>query len=201
MIVDKSICLNLNSVWQPIGFKTVKESISNLYSGTFQALNIEYDLVNGEYNFDEPSVIMPLDWVDWIQLPVRSFDLCIKSPTLNIRVPTVLITKRYSKMPKVKLRPTSEGVRKRDNGICQYTGKKLKKHEGSIDHVLPKARGGVDSWDNMVYCEKKLNTIKSDKTPAEAGLKLIKKPYEPSGRPMCALLGEPRHIDWKFFMI
>tara|TARA_Y100000593_G_scaffold49908_1_gene94038 strand:+ start:6261 stop:6866 length:606 start_codon:yes stop_codon:yes gene_type:complete len=201
MVLNKSICLNLNSAWQPIGVKTVKEAVSDLFAGTFQALNIEYECVNNKYNFDEPVNMTPLKWDEWIKLPVREFDLVVRSTKLKVRVPTVLITKRYSKMPIARLKPTTEGIRKRDDNICQYTGKKLKRSEGSVDHILPKARGGDDSWSNMVYCEKKLNTIKSNRTPNEAGLKLIKQPREPMGKPICAILNEEVHIDWKLFMI
>ena len=52
-----------------------------------------------------------------------------------------------------------------------------------IDHIIPRSKGGKNTWDNMVVCSKEINRKKADKTPEQAGLKLIKKPAKPdSGR-------------------
>ena len=200
-ILDKKICLVLNNAWQPIHVKTVKDAICGLYDYGFQALDIEYEINSTGVNFDIPKNMTPLFWEDWINLEIRDMDYVIRASKFSFRVPTVLIAKGYSGMPMKRLRPTTEGVRKRDNGVCQYTGKKLKKSEGSVDHVLPKSRGGMESWENLVYCEKKLNTIKSNQTPEEAGLKLVKKPFEPSGKPACSLIEGVTHRDWQHFLI
>lgn len=200
-IVDKKICLVLNNAWQPIQIKTVKEAVCSLYDYSFQALDIEYEFNSSGVDFDSPTNMTPLFWEDWIKLEVRSIDYRIRASKFSFRAPTVLIAKGYSGMPIKRLRPTTEGIRKRDKGVCQYTGKKLKKSEGSVDHVLPKSRGGKESWGNLVYCEKKLNTVKSNQTPEEAGLKLIKNPSEPSAKPACSLIDNALHRDWKHFLM
>ena len=73
--------------------------------------------------------------------------------------------------------------------------------QGSVDHIVPKSKGGQDSWTNLVYCDKKLNTINSNKSLQEANLKLIKTPKEPKGKPVCALYNIAQHNDWKHFII
>ena len=200
-ILDKRICLTLNSIWQPISVQCVKRSLNDLYSGTFQALNIEYKLEGNKYDFNSLESINTVDWDEWIKLPVRNFDYRICTPSLSLRAPTVLITKRYSKMPIANLKPTAKGVRKRDNNVCQYTGKKLSNDQGSIDHILPRAKGGNDSWENLVYCEREINLFKGDRTLTESGLKLIKTPKEPMGKLLCTLFSEAKHKDWEHFLL
>jgi 5-methylcytosine-specific restriction endonuclease McrA len=145
----------------------------------------------------------PVSWKDWIKLPVRSWDLSINSPNMTIRVPTVLVAMSFNKMP-VKMfnnRPTKESIWIRDRGVCQYSGKNLKKSEGNIDHVIPKSKGGTDTWDNMVLSSRDLNLKKGNKLNEEVGIKLIKQPKAP--RPVYAyeMVKEVKHPDWKPFIV
>lgn len=66
---------------------------------------------------------------------------------------------------------------KRDKSTCQYCGSK--KHL-TIDHVIPRSRGGGNTWTNLVACCSGCNVYKGNRTPKEAGMKLLNKPYEPS---------------------
>ena len=68
----------------------------------------------------------------------------------------------------------------RDNFTCQYTGVKMTPSELNFDHVIPKSQGGETSWTNLVTCSKSINSLKANKTPKEAGLKLIRQPLEPA---------------------
>ena len=69
----------------------------------------------------------PVGWDEWVESPARPWDLTIHSTHLTIRVPTVVITKNYAKIPEKKFRgkPTKEGLAIRDNLIDGYTGKEL----------------------------------------------------------------------------
>ena len=191
----------------PIGYKTVGHAISNLctYDGrgkpAFCALDISYEVgSNGEYDFDSPVLTNPVSWDEWITLPVRDLDLCINTPNLRIRVPTVIISNRYSKMPVKFFKLTKDGIRIRDNDTCQYTGRKLRSNEGSIDHVLPKRHGGTNTWSNLVYCSKEINRTKGSNMNKDIGLTLIKDPKEPIPVSACILLKHIKHRDWKHFL-
>lgn len=70
---------------------------------------------------------------------------------------------------------TKGGVLRRDNNLCAYCESKAH----TIDHVLPRSRGGKNSWKNTVAACFKCNSRKDDKTPAEAGMKLLWKPFTP----------------------
>jgi hypothetical protein len=74
--------------------------------------------------------------------------------------------------------PLGEGS-SRDNFCCQYTGIKLQPSKRTVDHIIPKARGGKSTWENCVTSSFEINSIKSNRTPEEAGLKLLNKPCVP----------------------
>jgi 5-methylcytosine-specific restriction endonuclease McrA len=209
-VANKLICLNLNANWQPVGFKTVKDAIVDLCGAesngkpSTMALDIEYELdENGQPIFDEAKSMNPVSWEEWMMLPIRPWDLAINSPTRSIRVPTVIIATNFNKMPikTFKGKPSKDGIWNRDQGICQYTGKKLTKDQSTIDHVIPRSKGGLDTWTNMVVCDKSLNSKKGNKMNSELGLKLKKEPVEPSPTPVSALIREAKHHTWKHFLI
>jgi len=62
-----------------------------------------------------------------------------------IRVPTVIVAVNFAKVPKKRPKLCSRTIRERDGNRCQYTGKFLKPEEGSLDHVVPRSRGGKDA--------------------------------------------------------
>lgn len=72
---------------------------------------------------------------------------------------------------------TRKNILKRDNHTCQYCG--VKGGDLTIDHVIPKDRGGRDTWDNLVTACVKCNNRKGNRTPEEAGMKLRRKPFKP----------------------
>jgi len=78
-----------------------------------------------------------------------------------------------------RMKFSRKNVMIRDNYICQYCGITLGKQGGTIDHVIPRARGGQTSYSNCVASCKSCNNKKADKTPEQAGLKLREKPKKP----------------------
>lgn len=208
-IANKLICLSLNSHWQPIGYKTVKDAIVNLCGSqinpkpTVMALDIDYTV--DEFNvplYNEPISIIPRSWSEWITLPVRSWELSISSPNLEIRIPTVIIAINFGKMPlrQFRSKPSKEAIYHRDNGTCQYSGKKINKDHATVDHIIPKSKGGADTWSNLVLCRRDINSKKGNKLNSEVGLKLLKYPEEPNPVPASNLIKDIRHIDWQHFI-
>lgn len=209
-IVNKAICLNLNANWQPIGFKTVKDAITDLFGGdtngkpTSLALDIDYELdENGDPIMSNAKTMNPVNWIEWTTLPIRSWDLTISSVNKIYRVPTVIIATNYSKMPVkyFKGKPSKDAIYNRDNGICQYSGKRVDRHSATVDHIVPRSKGGSDSWNNLVLCSKDINSKKGNKTNSEAGLILLKTPITPQPIPVYALIKEAKHEDWKHFLM
>ena len=77
----------------------------------------------------------------------------------------------------------------------------LKPDEGSLDHVLPRSRGGKDAWENLVWSSKDVNTRKGNRLPHEAGLKLLSVPRAPKELPVSALIRNAHGVaEWKLFL-
>ena len=91
--------------------------------------------------------------------------------------------------------PTRRAVFIRDNLICAYCGKLVKDHNATVDHVVPKSKGGKWEWENLVTCCSSCNQKKGGKTPEEAGLKLLYKPYKPTGFQMAVSRWKTRMND------
>ncbi|MCI0744716.1 MAG: HNH endonuclease, partial [Verrucomicrobia subdivision 3 bacterium] len=84
---------------------------------------------------------------------------------------------------------------------CQYTGKILQPDQGSIDHVVPRSRGGRNAWDNCVWASKAVNSKKANRLPHEAGLKLLTVPRAPKELPVTALIRNAHGVaEWKLFL-
>ena len=80
-------------------------------------------------------------------------------------------------------------------------GKLLHPDEGSLDHVLPRSRGGQDEWENLVWSDKAVNARKGNRLPHEAGLNLLHAPRAPKELPVTALLRNAHGIaEWKLFL-
>lgn len=118
------------------------------------------------------------------------------------KYPSVLRLKSYiRKRPRVA-RFNRRGIFRRDGFRCQYSGKVLPPSQLTIDHVLPKARGGKSTWENCVTASLKINSVKGDKTLEEAGLQLLRTPRPPA-QPITIeyRLSKPSHPDWSFYFV
>ena len=199
--------LCLNGVWQALGTKTVKEALIAMLGGekgnspAAMAIDMVFPIdADGNVDWNNPEYTQPVGWEEWRKLPVRDYDLAIHTSNMVIRAPRVIIQPNYSKMPTVQPRPTKEAIRKRDGGICQYTGQVLSWKEGNIDHVTPRAQGGRNTFENMVWCHKDINSKKADKTPKQAGLTLIRKPFAPKSLPISSTINVAHHPSWVHFL-
>ena len=91
--------------------------------------------------------------------------------------PSVIRLRRYINLPYKEVLLNRENVFRRDRFQCQYCGNGK---ELTLDHVMPRARGGASTWHNLVTACKMCNSRKGDSTPEEAGLKLLTPPFKPS---------------------
>lgn len=111
--------------------------------------------------------------------------------------PSVILLTRYVRIPASRRVPVSRrGVLRRDNQRCCYCGGSA----STIDHVLPKSRGGRDSWENLVACCLHCNNRKSDRTPAEMGWRMGFSPRMPSHTPWAVRGAERSEPKWDEFL-
>lgn len=102
-----------------------------------------------------------------------------RSPSTTIPVPAVIRLRQYVKVPYVANKPlTNRAVLARDNYECAYCDKR---RADTVDHVIPRSRGGQHAWDNVVAACRKCNAKKADKTLAELDWKIKWQPYTPRG--------------------
>jgi 5-methylcytosine-specific restriction endonuclease McrA len=101
----------------------------------------------------------------------------LRTVTSHFPMPSVIRLQKYIFIPYKTVMLSRQNVFKRDSHQCQYCGNRK---ELTLDHVLPKSRGGQTTWQNLVAACKRCNSIKGDKTPEEAQMLLKKSPFKPS---------------------
>jgi 5-methylcytosine-specific restriction endonuclease McrA len=125
----------------------------------------------------------------------------IRSVNFEIQVPRVVRLLYYDRLPKQTIRFNRRNIFARDTNRCQYCGKKFPTSELSLDHVIPRSRGGETSWENVVCSCVKCNVRKGGRTPHEANMHLIKVPVKPKRSPLLSVkLGNPKYQSWKSFL-
>lgn len=188
-ILNKSIVLVLNRNWQAINVRTPQDAFCQMATNAVTALEIDGDNIR------------PVAWDEWLTLPVRAQDNSALTTRGAIRVPTVIVAVNYAKVPKKRPKLCARAIRERDGNRCQYTGRTLHPSEGSLDHVLPRSRGGKDSWENLVWAGKDVNSRKGDRLPHEAGLVLLATPRAPKELPASALIRNAHEVaEWSLFL-
>jgi 5-methylcytosine-specific restriction endonuclease McrA len=108
---------------------------------------------------------------------VDNYDAYLTSINKKYPLPSIIRLKgrpRFNPFKKVEL--NRKNVFKRDNGMCQYCGSTT---DLTLDHVIPKSKGGKSTWDNLVTACMKCNNKKDNKTPADVGLRLLSEPKRP----------------------
>lgn len=105
----------------------------------------------------------------------------IRSERLSVDVPSVIRLRTFVRVPYQRRAAISRrGVFLRDRGVCQYCGRKAE----SIDHILPRSRGGPHEWENVVAACRPCNTSKRDRLLEDTGMRLRSRPEA------------PRHLSW-----
>lgn len=120
------------------------------------------------------------NWEEWLKLVPEDDEPGIETTGNRVKVPKVVVLTVYGKIPNKAPKKTKKNIFIRDNYRCQYTGEEVSMKNADLDHIVPSSRGGSNDWDNLVVCSKTINRKKRNRTPEEAGLKLIRKPRKPT---------------------
>ena len=189
-ILNKATVLVLNRNWQAVNVRTPQDAFCMMATNVATGLEIE-----GENH------IRPVSWDEWIALSIRPQDNAVQTVRGPIRVPTVIVAVNYAKVPKKRPKLCARAIRERDGNRCQYTGRVLRPDEGSLDHVVPRSRGGKNTWENLVWAGKDVNARKGNRLPHEAGLKPLSVPRAPKELPATSLIRNAHGIaEWKLFL-
>ena len=159
--------LVLNRNWQPIRVSTVARSLILVW--------------NDHARIVDPADFQTYDWSDWTAMAPEEGELFIQAVTYRLRVPEVVALTKYDRVPLGKVAFNRRNLFKRDHETCQYCGDQPGLDSLTIDHILPRSRGGSDTWENRVACCLRCYNIKSDRTPQEMGWELRVVPMPPRG--------------------
>src|SRR5581483_11697509 len=194
-MLNKTTVLVLNRNWQAINVRTPQDAFCQMATGVATALEI--DIGDGA----RAEALRPVTWDEWLTLPIREQDQAVRTVRGEIRVPTVIVLASFARVPKKRPKLCARAIRERDGNRCQYTGAVLRPDEGNIDHILPRSRGGKDSWENCVWSSKAVNSKKGNRLPHEAGLRLLRPPKAVAELPVTALIRNTHGVrDWELFV-
>jgi 5-methylcytosine-specific restriction endonuclease McrA len=164
--------LVLNKSWQPVHVATVARALVLVWKDAARVVDV------ADYQ--------TFTWQDWARMSPEDGDAFLQSANCHLRVPEVITLTGYDRMPTRAVTFSRRNIYKRDRFQCQYCGCKPGGEELTIDHVNPRAQGGVSSWTNCVLACVACNKRKADRTPRQAGMKLRKEPIVPTWKPVYA---------------
>ncbi len=179
--------LLLNRYLAPVSLITARRAMVLLYCDAGHALDEGGEL----YDFDS-----------WRALPIRDNDDVVPVIDGKLRVPRVLHLLRYDRSPNVVIRLTRRNLMLRDHYQCQYCVRRPGVRELNIDHVVPRSRGGTDTWENLVISCRSCNLKKGRRTPVEAGMQLLRQPRKPRWSTTAHILmsTQDQYEEWEPFL-
>lgn len=133
---------------------------------------------------------------------ISTWDEVVMWGSGRIKQPSILRLKNHVRRNYFNSNFSRKALVKRDRNTCQYCSRKLTASLITIDHVLPRAQGGTTSFVNCVVCCQTCNNKKADRTPEQAGMRLLKKPTHPSFSPN-HYVADPQehwHSDWDDYL-
>lgn len=114
---------------------------------------------------------------------IEEYDHNIKTTAFLIKIPAVVRLLKSFRRYQKPVKFSRVNIYGRDKYTCQFCGVKKSINDLTYDHVVPRSRGGKTNWLNIVTCCQACNRRKANRTPAEAGMKLLKEPMQPSATP------------------
>ena len=178
--------LVLNRGWIPIRVATVQDAITLVCKGAARIV--------------EPRTYETFDFDSWAALGAERDRAHIRTVRLRIRVPEVVVLSHYAGLPKREVVFSRRNVFKRDRYACQYCGAQPGMEDLTLDHVVPRSRGGRSCWENLVVACLACNTRKANRSPAEAGLRLRRAPARPRWTPALTITVAHRREGWEAFL-
>ena len=190
--------LVLNKLWMAIRVVDAKRAFSLLCRDLAEVIRID-DGSYAAYDFES--------WSEAGQMRERFASLdpdqyeWVRTVRLHVPVPKVIRLLGYDKLPKQAVKLNRRNIFARDRTTCQYCGKRSSSSELSLDHVVPRSQGGLNTWDNLVCCCVRCNSKKGGRTPEQAHMKLIRVPEKPKRNPVINVrVGHEKYAPWRAFL-
>lgn len=194
-----SSVLVLNKYYMAVHVTNVKRAFGLLFKELAEVVTFEDDSY-ATYNFES--------WVEISQLR-REFEAnggangheYVRTVRYAICVPRIIRLLFYDRLPQRSVKLNRRNIFARDENSCQYCGKRFSTSELTLDHIVPRSRGGKSSWKNLVCACVDCNVRKGGRLPREARMRLIRPPVKPRRSPVLHLkLKSPKYQSWKTFL-
>lgn len=189
--------LVLNRHFVPIHVLTTPRAFCLLCKGLAEVIQVD----EGHYS--------SMNFEQWQEQSQLKLDLGLRSPTedwikavqFEIEVPRVIRLLKYDRVPKNTVKFNRKNIFLRDEHRCQYCARRFSVQRLSLDHVMPRSRGGPDTWENVVCACLSCNVRKGGRTPVEAGMRLLSEPVRPKRSPLVSRqLTLQKYSAWKAFI-
>lgn len=182
-------CLVLNRRWVPIQVTSVREAIGLVAKGSAKIIDpTDYSQVD------------LMAWSDVSKARAKHGDALIRSVRLSLVPPEVILLNKYEGQGEKSVVFSRRNLFKRDKYTCMYCGVQPGPEELTVDHIHPKSRGGVSSWENCALACVECNKKKANRTPEEAGMKLRRTPKKPSWKTLAQISPRERKESWDQFL-
>ncbi len=178
--------LVLNRSWVAIQVTPVRTALSLVYQRVARIIS--------------PDTYQTFDFDTWADLRVASGERCIRTVSLTLKIPEIIVLLGYDAIPKKEVPFSRKNIYKRDSYTCQYCGIRATSEDLSIDHVVPRSHGGKSSWTNCVLACIRCNVRKGNRPLREAGITLIRKPQKPDWSPALTLTFGAKKQSWEKFI-
>jgi len=127
----------------------------------------------------------------------------VRTVSRKFWLPSIIVLTAFDRLPRKEVKFSRENVLHRDDHVCQYCGEHFESRDLNLDHVVPKDKGGMTTWENIVCSCIRCNSKKGNKLPSEAKMSLLRKPVAPRWRPLVDFNGEvckKHHESWRLFL-
>ncbi len=187
--------LVLNRQYMAVHVVTARRAFGLLYRELAEVIHMD------EGNFGTYSFHSWREVSELLAEDKQPHDDWIRTVSFEIRVPRVIRLLGFDRVPKQRLNLNRRNVLARDGHVCQYCGQRFSTPQLSIDHVIPRSRGGQTTWENVVCACLGCNIRKGGRTPKEAKMLLMQPPERPKRNPVLLLkLGNPKYASWRTWL-
>jgi len=138
-----------------------------------------------------------MDYLDKVEVLVN-YDEQVHSPSISWDLPSVVKIRDYVRYDNLSVDLNRKNVIARDEHVCQYCG--ISRTPLTIDHIIPKGKGGLDTWENLVAACKPCNQKKGDKTPEEVNMLLARVPKRPNRLHYFQKFVKAQQQDWRPYL-
>jgi 5-methylcytosine-specific restriction endonuclease McrA len=182
----ESEVLVLNRVYLPVRVTTARRAFRLLYQGKARVILPDYSTY---------------DFAQWQGSRAGEHAGVGLTGGRRLGVPPVIVLRSYSGVPRHQVRFSRRNVFMRDGHKCQYCGDVRPLRDLNVDHVRPVSGGGPSTWENVVCCCVPCNRRKGNRSPEEAGMKLLRIPKRPRWHPLHDGTRRERvPSDWRHFV-